>query len=346
MEKESVLVTGSSGFIGRVLLKRLSQLKIPTVALYHKRLVDGGDFVYPVCSDLSSPELLAAPLRFVKTVIHLGWEGGFKSSYKRDHDKKTSETVALKEESINLRMTYNLVKAMEKAQTPKLIFLSSAGAKNFSSTRFFEEKYEAESIILNSELKSAVIARAPIVCSGEMNSDRFIQACLRAMRYPGLLPIPFSSNHLSFLHLDELISYLTKLVTRDDAWSSDRITFSENITSETWKVEEVMKMIAQKYAQGHKLPIKGKAGSWLVQLSERKNMKEHTSLPSILEFLDFRQNLNVSLDNSGVLTQKKVEDIEGAPTQKESFEKDSYKLFELKDGKEDSLVSKEKDERN
>ena len=60
---EAIMVTGGSGFIGQELVKKLAESKKSVVSIYRHRLPDPSPYVYPVCSNLDSAELLAAPLR-------------------------------------------------------------------------------------------------------------------------------------------------------------------------------------------------------------------------------------------------------------------------------------------
>ena len=71
--QNSVLITGSSGFLGSRLVRALAERKVPVVAMYYHKLPDAVTNVFPICSDMSSPELLATPLRGVDTVFHLAW---------------------------------------------------------------------------------------------------------------------------------------------------------------------------------------------------------------------------------------------------------------------------------
>ena len=144
----TILIAGSSGFIGRKLVKNLSKTN-NIVSLYHERLPDPMPNVFPVCNDLSSVDLLAAPLRGVSTAIYLAWD----NEVIKEKEAYESFNEDLFKESKNLRQFRNFVEACEKSSIEKVIFISCLGAHRFSRHRFLQEKYLAEHVLLNSDIK-------------------------------------------------------------------------------------------------------------------------------------------------------------------------------------------------
>ena len=145
----AILVTGGSGYVGTELVKYLASMGETVVSMYRHRLPEPREHVFPVCSDLASEELLAAPLRGVETVIHLAWErnllgpeSGNVSFGLGRNDTKTN----------NIRLLQNLVAAMEKANTKRIVFVSAHGAAYNAAEPFLREKYCGEICILNSKI--------------------------------------------------------------------------------------------------------------------------------------------------------------------------------------------------
>ena len=270
--KDAVLVTGSSGFIGRHVCKQLAATGRVTVSLYHHRLPESLPNIYPVCSDLSSPELLGAPLRGVSTVIHLAWENNFVGS------PSLLQDVASGALTPNLRMLQNLIQAVERSATPRIIFLSAIGASRTSMNPFLREKYLAEFLILNSRIKQKIILRTSIVCGGH---DRFLKSIINVMKVPGIYPVPKTSENLAPLHIDDLVALLKDLTT---AAMVDPNALIEIAGGERFRIDEIFKLVSDRYAKGSRLPIKGRLGSTLMPLFER-NSKERADVPRLRHFL-------------------------------------------------------------
>ena len=136
---QAVLVTGGSGFIGKHIVKHLAEAGETVVCMYHHRLPEPMANVYPVCSDMGSSELIAAPLRGVESVIHLAWEGGFVGPTERVSWNLNSNNLPK-----NARLLKNLLSAMERAGTKRIVFMSAIGASRNAKTPFLQEKYLSE----------------------------------------------------------------------------------------------------------------------------------------------------------------------------------------------------------
>ena len=107
-ENQAILVAGGSGFIGKHLVKHLSKCGETVVSMYHHRLPEPMQNVFPVCSDLSSVELLGAPLRGVKSVVYLAWENSFIGP-----DQEWDVDLLHPTRPPNVKMLENLLRAME-----------------------------------------------------------------------------------------------------------------------------------------------------------------------------------------------------------------------------------------
>ena len=181
-EANAVLVTGGSGFIGQRLVRRLSNDGPVAVSMYHHRLPESLPNVFPVCSDMSSAELLAAPLRGIKTVVHMAWEGGLVGPTDTANWNPMSPAALPK----NVKILKNLIAAMERAGTQRIVFVSAIGASSSAKAPFLREKYLAEFYVLNSTIPEKVVIRSSIACDSEGTSDRFVRSILRVMKFPGI----------------------------------------------------------------------------------------------------------------------------------------------------------------
>jgi uncharacterized protein YbjT (DUF2867 family) len=179
-KENAVLITGGSGFIGQHLIRKMAKDR-QVIALYHHKLPESMDNVFPVSSDMSTPELLAAPLRGVSTVVHLAWTGGLSGSL----ESISEDPVVSSNYSQNLLCLKNLIAAMEKGRCQRIIFVSALGASRTSRSPFLREKYHAEFLILNSKIPEKLIIRSGAVWGDRYGHDRFLNSILKVMKYPG-----------------------------------------------------------------------------------------------------------------------------------------------------------------
>ncbi|MBF0440464.1 MAG: NAD(P)H-binding protein [Oligoflexales bacterium] len=288
-EDGAVLVTGSAGFIGKRLIKNLSDNGKTVVSVYHYRLPEPLNNVYPVCSDLGSCELLAAPLRGVDTVVHLAWEKNFQGP---------KDVIEVDPEYLNpprnVLLIRNLVKAMELAGTKRIIFLSANGASRTSENLFLKEKYYAEFSILNSNIPEKIIIRPGIVYDGNRNHDRFINSILNIMRFPFIYPIPNCSEGISPLFLDDLITIISNSI---DLEMTDSCAVIGALGPEKIAVEEIFKIIFDRHVKGTKIQLGGFLGDKCISFIEKKT-KVSQNMPTISDFLKLGMNRSESLSIS------------------------------------------------
>jgi uncharacterized protein YbjT (DUF2867 family) len=270
----TVMVTGSSGFIGQRVIRQFSARSTSTIATYYHRLPEALPQVFPVCTDMASPELLLAPLRNVHTVIHLAWEGGLAGSLRANQSSANEDVRDLltpERMSRNLSMMANLIAAMEKVGNQRIIFVSAMGASRHAETPFLREKYAAEILLLNSRIKEKIILRPSIVSEAENPDDRFLRAVLRTMKLPLLYPVPRWPVPLRPIHVDDMAREIVRAAEN----SRDESTIIGEICgTESYAVDEIFRMTADKFFAGQKLALKGWIGNTLTPLFEREGKNE------------------------------------------------------------------------
>ena len=270
----TVMVTGSSGFIGQRVIRQFSARGTSTIATYYHRLPEALPQVFPVCTDMASPELLLAPLRNVHTVIHLAWEGGLAGSLRTNQQSGSDDVRELllpDRMSKNLSMMANLISAMEKVGNQRIIFVSAMGASRHAETPFLREKYAAELLLLNSSIKEKIILRPSIVSEAENPDDRFLRAVLRTMKMPLLYPVPRWPVPLRPIHVDDMAR---EIVGAAENLRDDSTIVGEVCGSESYPVDEIFRMTADKFFAGQKLALKGWLGNILTPLFEREGKNE------------------------------------------------------------------------
>ncbi len=290
-DQAAVLVTGGAGFIGKSVVSNMASNGQTVVSMYHHRLPEPLANVYPVCSDMGSSELIAAPLRGVETVVHLAWQGNFigpneQIQWSLESDKLGPNIDALK----------NLINAMERVGTKRIVFLSPIGAGRNASSPYLQEKYLAEFFILNSKIPEKIIIRSSIVCGG--SNDRFLRSILRVMQFPAFYPVPTSKETLRPVHIQDLVSLLSKVAVTEDFSGSAAIL--EMTGKEAYTVDELFKMVSARYVKGTKIPIRGPIGNSLLPLFERESKAAtHDSTIKLKHYLTLGNTVDsgIELDN-------------------------------------------------
>ncbi len=272
----AIMVTGGSGFIGQQVVRTLAEQGRTVVSVYHHKLPDSLDNVYPVCSDISSAELMAAPLRGVETVIHLAWEGGLAGPGTPVSMTPRSPTPLTR----NAQTLQNLVTAMERAGTRRLIFLSAMGASKRSTVPYLQEKYFAESLVLNSKIPEKIVLRTNVVFGGQGGNDRFLQSIRRVMKYP-VYPVPKKQEGMAPLHVKDLAEILvnSSLIAMADSAAVVEVEGPENYT-----VHDLFKIVSENYVKKTRFALGGVFGASLLPLLER-DRRTGPANPKLAHFL-------------------------------------------------------------
>ncbi|MGE0171633.1 MAG: SDR family oxidoreductase [Oligoflexales bacterium] len=280
--KNAVLVTGGSGFVGRNLVRKLVSANETIVSMYHHKLPEPMANVYPFCSDMSNSQLLATPLRGVECVVALAWEKNILSTTDQINAAQDRQTK-------NILNFKNLIAAMEAAGTTRIVFLSAIGASRTSPNLFLREKYHVEHLILNSSIPQKIIIRSSVVYSDEQN--KFLKAITNVMKFPGLYPVPMVEQALAPIHVADLVETIARLARLDLEQPN---VILEVVGKETFRVEELFKIVCDKYSKGNKFQIRGRMGNTLLPLFERPN-KHQPAEPRLKDFLSVGSFLNTDV---------------------------------------------------
>jgi len=231
--------------------------------MYRHRLPEPCGQVFPVCSDLGSEELLAAPLRGVHTVVHLAWENNFLgpatdiTDNPEDASNRTRNIATLK----------NLIGAMEKARIRRLIFVSAFGVDRKAEDAFLAEKYVGEFCVLNSMISEKFIVRPTVVYGGEEVRNQFMGAVRRLLRFPGFYPVPSWKESVYPLNLSDFVEVISGLVRWDCKDQPVRIL--EVSGQDGYRVEEILRLISGRDGRGTRIPLGSFLGRSLLPLVEK-----------------------------------------------------------------------------
>jgi nucleoside-diphosphate-sugar epimerase len=221
--KKNILITGSSGFIGRHLVKSLkcNNDNDNDLILLSRRLDPESQFLQLVASLESITEQMIE--YEIDTVVHLA------GIAHRSSVESNSTDDFFKE--INTNATLNLAKVLSRKGLKRFVFVSSIGVNGTSTnapftdssaaspyTNYALSKYEAEEglRVLSKKLGfELVIVRPPLVY-GPYAPGNFGSLIKLISRVP-LLPFGLTKNIRSFISVDNLASFLDVCVNHPKA---------------------------------------------------------------------------------------------------------------------------------
>jgi NADH dehydrogenase len=150
-----ILLTGSTGLIGSVLLRRLldSGEDVRCLVRDPRRLGPNRVRVQITLGELEDPNSLRQSVRGVKTVVHL-------AASIRDQQSASIE-------ELNGLATSRLLRDAERAGVERFIYFSALCATPSSRTRFFRSKSLAEQAVLDSEIETIVFAPSIVYAPGD-----------------------------------------------------------------------------------------------------------------------------------------------------------------------------------
>jgi uncharacterized protein YbjT (DUF2867 family) len=150
-----ILLTGSTGVVGSLLLRRLldSGEQVRCLVRDPRRLGPNRVRVQITLGELEDPNSLRQSVRGVKTVVHL-------ASSIRDQQAASIE-------ELNGLATVRLLRDAERAGVERFVYFSALCATPSSRTRFFRAKSLAERAVLDSEIDSLVFAPSIIYAPGD-----------------------------------------------------------------------------------------------------------------------------------------------------------------------------------
>ena len=210
----SLLITGSSGFLGRRVLSRLAEahrdhvrllLREPDSVASAFEMQSGWQFIR---GTLEAPGVLEDALDGVDTVVHLASSTG--KVARRVHEK------------VILEGTQRLVSLSQKAGVRRFLFVSSVAA-GFADRRYYhyaEAKRRAEDAVRGSSMDTLIVR--PTMIFGRQS------AALTALRRLAPLPVPivFGSGaaHVQPIDVDDLAAILTAAIDMTGSWHDATIT--------------------------------------------------------------------------------------------------------------------------
>ncbi len=275
-EEKSIFLTGMSGYVGDYVAKFLANSGFSVVGTYRNHFPSLVDNVFPVCTDFSSPELLAAPLRGVSAVIHLAWEHNFIGASEEDSSSDSLLTN-------NLVCLRNLLQAAEKAKVETFIFLSVRGACGQASTGFLFEKYCAECLVLNSRIPKKRVLRSSLLVGGPPGQNQFLSTIQKIVqKIPGLYPVPSWKEPLFPLHIRELVMVLHRML-RNASTEEGAVFHVKGQTA--CRIEEIFRLVSDQQSGASRIPLPRWMSGWVLRMIESQLARTQSRSPKIKDFL-------------------------------------------------------------
>ncbi|MBC7962085.1 MAG: NAD(P)H-binding protein [Steroidobacteraceae bacterium] len=193
----TVLITGSSGFIGRRLTKALLAHGHHLRCLVRKASPHIPDGVDTVTGDLLTPSTLPAALNGVDTAYYLvhSMAGGRVGFNHRDRD------AAL-----------NFVRAAEKAGLRRVIYLGGLGETGDDLSEHLKSRLEVANILRSGKFDTTFLRAAVIVGAGGASFE-LVRGLVK--RLPIMITPRWVSTRCQPIAVDDVVNYLAGCLTDD-----------------------------------------------------------------------------------------------------------------------------------
>ncbi|NDY94680.1 NAD-dependent epimerase/dehydratase family protein [Wenzhouxiangella limi] len=196
--RQSVALTGASGFVGRVLVARLlaSGYRVRALSRSPGRCLQHED-VTEIIGDLATPGALAELVKGSDCLIHLA--AAIAGRRQRDFER------------VNAVGTRKLIEAMEQTHPGcRLIHISSLAARLPQISHYARSKRQAEQIVESSHL-DWLILRPPAIYGP---ADPALAPLWRALASGWLVQTGPARARFSLLHVDDLCDAIVHLIDR------------------------------------------------------------------------------------------------------------------------------------
>ncbi|MBC7661780.1 MAG: NAD-dependent epimerase/dehydratase family protein [Chitinophagaceae bacterium] len=289
---KQILIVGSAGFIGKALMRKISQLGRPAYSLYHAHLPEPLNHITPVFADLLRPEQLDTYVKQADEVIYLAWSNTLRGN-------KNAATP--NNDSANVVMLRNLIASMEAQETKRLIFVSSLGASRYATSYYLQEKYLAETVVLNSSIPEKIILRSSLVYSDLSAKDKFVQSIESLMTLPWVYPVPRFEQKIAPLHVQDLVEVLVKLI---DIPLTSPAQLLEISGEESLALDEIFKSVSTGIGKGNHIALKGFIGDALTPLFEKLHGRKRFEGPSLRDLLTVATKKDDAMEPNNPILEK------------------------------------------
>ncbi len=253
----NILVTGSSGFIGKHLIKRLRGMPFSVLAMYRTETPEVSKNVFPVQCEFGNYQQLRSVMRDVDVVVHLAWE------YLPNEATISQGSVP----ESNIQSLEILLRAMENVKARRLILVSALGARENASDPFLSKKYQCEVAVINSDIPEKIVLRPDVIWS-ETKQDHFLRALIEMMKYP-VYPLIEPKTTKYPLNINDFLEIIIKAATME---MNHPVMILPCIGNEVLTYREIQKMVAAKMAHKVRFGLGGFLGQLLFEIISKREI--------------------------------------------------------------------------
>lgn len=187
----SVLLTGSTGFIGSNLLSKLENKNVSITLLGRKKNLKHKNFI----CDFLKDDIPEAAFNNIETVFHL-------AGCAHDTNKSVLQNSYYK---INTETVIKLAKISLQKKVKNFIFLSSVKAQNPSDIYGISKKKAEEKLLELAEKSNMniIVVRSALVYGQRVKGN--LNLMINGISKGWFPPLPETKNKISMVHVDDLI---------------------------------------------------------------------------------------------------------------------------------------------
>lgn len=211
-----ILITGSTGFVGGHLTRRLMREGLPLRLLVRRSGVCPAEAQEAV-GDIADPASLAAAVRGVDTVIHL-------VGIIREQPGATFQ-------SVHVDGTRNVLSAAVRAHVTRFIYVSALGTGPNARSEYHKTKWQAEELVRASGLRHLILRPSIIYGPG----DGFVSMLLGMLRLLPVVPVPGSGQTpMQPIWVGDVAEAIARALADPSLWNStweiggpEQLTYNE-----------------------------------------------------------------------------------------------------------------------
>ena len=229
--KSKILITGSQGFIGKILVNKLKNREKLVLIDKKKNLSDQKNFYQINLFNLVELERIFKKNK-IKTIIHLASEIFDDDKNVYNYNVTTSNNLVLMGQKYKIKnfIFTSTFSIFEKNYIKPISENESPSAKNL----YGKSKYKVERILKKSNLKNYIILRVPIVVGKSRSHRMGILFEMIRNNFP-LFLIGNGNNRIQFIQVDDLCLIIKKCLSFKksvifNVGTKKSFTFKENLS--------------------------------------------------------------------------------------------------------------------